>query len=139
MIIGFSLLAVFLISVFMLWYRISEKIPELIAVPDQVIVERLHEDSAKIRIFMLDAKKWYKEKHYEQTFWNFCGKTLYKFHILLLRTDNGTVAFLKKVRAHGGINEIGNGNGEYWKKLQRGLSSTRAAKDNKIHEVRAKK
>ena len=33
-----------------LWYRMSQKIPELVAIPDEIIVDRLHEDSARIEV-----------------------------------------------------------------------------------------
>lgn len=95
-----------------IWYRISERIPELVAIPDEVIVERLHEDSARIRVFLLNLKLWWREKQYREPLWRFCEKIVYRLHILLLRADNGMVLLLKKVRTFGGIpNGNGNWNG----------------------------
>ena len=95
-----------------LWYRISQRIPELVAIPDEVIVERLHEDSARIRVFLLNLKRWWREEQYRRPLWKFCEKIIYRLHILLLRVDNGTVGLLKKVRVLGGLpNGNGNGNG----------------------------
>lgn len=88
-------------SLGVLWHRISEKIPELVAIPDEVIVARLHEDSARVRIFLLHARTFWREPRYRESFWHFCEKICYRTHIVLLRTDNGLMAVAKKVRAYG--------------------------------------
>lgn len=94
---------IFVASAFALWYRISEKIPELVAIHDTIITQRLHEDSAKLRLFLLYFKTFYKEEYYLNIFWNFLGKMCYRAHIAVLRIDNGLVGFLKKIRARGGF------------------------------------
>lgn len=128
---------IFVSSTFYLWYRVSAKLPELIAIPDQVITERFHEDSARLRLFLLNIKTWYREQHYQEAFWVIYTKVLYKLHIFLMRLDNGIVALLKRVRENGrAVN--GNGNGEYWKQLQP-ESTPPVTKDNRIREVRVKK
>ncbi|OGZ96129.1 MAG: hypothetical protein A3J10_02105 [Candidatus Sungbacteria bacterium RIFCSPLOWO2_02_FULL_54_10] len=81
-----------------LWYRMSQKIPELVAIPDEIIVDRLHEDSARIRVFLLSWRRYWREREHHQLFLRYTEKTLYKIHILTLRADNGMVALLKKVR-----------------------------------------
>ena len=131
---------IFLVGVVGLWYRITQKIPELVAIPDQVITERLHEDSAQVRLFILHLKVFYKEARYKDFFYSFAGKLLYKLHIIILRMDNAVVWFLKRTKAAGALsgNGNGNGNGEYWKQLQEGLSSP-AVKNTRIQEVRTKK
>lgn len=115
-----ALAIIFIASIVTLWYRISVKIPELIAIPDEVITARLEEDSAKLRLFLLHLKIFYREKRYEEIFWRILGKTLYKIHIGLMRLDNGMVNLLKRIRVHStnlnGKNR--NGNGEYWKQLK---------------------
>lgn len=132
----------FLASAFIFWYRLSLKIPELIAIPDQVITERLEEDSAGMRLFLLRLKTYYREGRHKQVFWSFLGKVFYRIHLLLMRTDNGTVVLLKKIRAHGGMVN-GNGNTilkgkEYWQKLQepQEKASPLSAKTRIIEEVR---
>lgn len=85
-----------------LWYRISHKIPELVAIPDEVIVMRLHEDSARVRIFVLHLKTFWREPRYQEAFWRFCAKALYRAHIVLLRADNGLALLLRRVRNHAG-------------------------------------
>lgn len=138
MLIDITLALIFVASVATLWYRVSDKLPELIAIPDQVITERFHEDSAQLRLFLLNIKTWYREQHYQDTFWRIYTKVLYKLHIFLLRLDNGIVALLKNVREEGKfIDGNGSGNGEYWKQLQQ--ESTPPVKDNRIREVRVKK
>lgn len=93
----------FLGSLFILWYRVSEKIPELALVPDAVIADRLKEDSARVRFFILHIKTFYKEKHYRDIVFKFLSKTLYKLHILLLRLDNAVVGSHKKFKENGNI------------------------------------
>ena len=89
----------FLSSVLILWYRVSEKIPELIAIPDTVIFERLHEDSARIRIFLLHVKTFWREPQYQEAFRGFCEKILSRIHIALMRMDNGVNVLLKNIRS----------------------------------------
>lgn len=124
MVLDLLFFLVFVLSAFSLWYRISLKIPQLTAIPDQVIADRFYEDSAKIRLFLMHFKAWYEEKRHIVFFWKFFAKTLYKIHILLLRLDNTLVAWFKKSRGdtfleNGGIsNGSGNGTNDYWSKLQ---------------------
>lgn len=145
MFIDIILAVSFLAGAFVFWYRLSLKIPELIAIPDQVITERLEEDSAGMRLFLLRIKSYYREGKHKQVFWSFLGKTFYRMHLLLMRTDNGTVALLKKIRTHGGIVN-GNGNSgsgnttvsskDYWQKLQEPKEITLSSKSRLIEEVR---
>lgn len=65
------LVIVFIGSAGVLWYRLSQKIPELVAVPDEVIVQRLHEDSARVRVFLLNIKHWWREEQYREPWWRF--------------------------------------------------------------------
>lgn len=103
MLITLALGIVFFGSCFALWYRISEKIPQVVAIHDEVITQRLHENSARLRIFLLHFKTFYKEEYYHNLFWNFLGKICYKLHIAVLRIDNALLGFLKKIRARGGL------------------------------------
>lgn len=141
-IIDIAFALIFFVGVFGLWYRISQKIPELVAIPDQVIVERLHEDSAKVRLFILHIKTFYKEAKYKEVFWKIFGKMLYKLHIAILRIDNSIVRVLKRIKTAGIFNDNGNGkgngNGEYWKQLQDGLSTFTAPKSTHLHPARGK-
>jgi len=103
MFFNFFLAIFFSGSIGFLWYRISEKIPELIAIPDEVIVARLHEDSARVRIFLLHARTFWREPRYREALWRFCEKIIQRTHILLMRMDNGLMSLLKKVRSYAGI------------------------------------
>lgn len=109
-IIDIILVIIFIAGIVILWHRLSARIPELIAVPDQVITARLEEDSARVRLFIMHLKVYYREKRYEETFFRILGKAFYRVHIILLRLDNGAVNWLKKIRAKQGVNG-GNGNG----------------------------
>ncbi len=103
MLIDILLGIVFVGSCFALWYRLSEKIPQVVAIHDEVITQRLHENSARLRIFLLHFKTFYKEEYYHNLFWNFLGKVCYKLHIFVLKIDNALVGFLKKLRARDGL------------------------------------
>ena len=104
------LAGVFIGSAATLWYRISQKIPELVAIPDEVIVERLYEDSARIRVFLLSWRRYWQEREHWQLFWRISEKVLHRLHIWMLRADNGMMNLLKKVRMAGGLPN-GNWNG----------------------------
>lgn len=85
-------------SATVLWHRISRKIPELVAIPDEVIIDRLHEDSARIRVFLLNVRRYWRERKHHQFFLRYAEKALFRAHILMLRTDNSMIAILKKLR-----------------------------------------
>lgn len=106
MLIDVLLGIVFFGSCYLLWYSISEKIPQVIAIPDEVITQRLHENSARLRIFLLHLKTFYKEEYYLNLFWNFLGKIFYKLHIFVLRFDNFIILILKKIRARNGFSGL---------------------------------
>lgn len=108
MVIDISFAFIFIAGVFILWYRISAKLPELIAIPDEVIASRLHEDSAKFRVFALRLKLAYEEKRVQVGLFKVLGKFLYRFHIVIMRLDNRVLAGLKKIRAKGYYTSNGN-------------------------------
>lgn len=148
--LDFLLVIVFLSSAFAFWYLISIRIPELVAIPDEVIGARLEDQSAKVRLFLLHFKTWFREKRYKILLLNVAGKALYRLHILLLKIDNALAALLKKIResgvalnpapsGKGGVNGNGqNGRSDYWKKLH---SEEAAApnRPNRIREVRERR
>ena len=149
MTVDIILVVLFITSIFFLWYKVSQKIPELIAIPDQVITARFEEDSAKFRIFIVHLKSYYLEGRYKETFFRILGKALYRIHIIFLRLDNGVASLLKKIRARQEVNG-GNGNGvispeilsdktpesaQYWKGLK--TESLPASKEvNRIQEIK---
>ena len=98
MLFNLALILISLTSGIALWYLILQKIPELVAIPDEVIVHRLHENSAQIRVFLLSFRRALREREHHQIFLRYSEKALYRVHILMLRADNGMVALLKKVR-----------------------------------------
>ena len=106
MLIDILLGIIFVGSCFALWYRISEKIPQVVAIHDEVITQRLHENSARLRIFLLHFKTFYKEEYYLNLFWSFFGKVFYKLHIFVLRLDNYIISVLKKIRARNGFSGL---------------------------------
>ena len=82
-----------------LWYRISQKIPQLVAIPDEIIIDRLHEDSARVRVFLLSFRRYWREREHHQMLLRYAEKALYKLHIFMLKADNRLVLLVKKVRA----------------------------------------
>ena len=119
MVLNIILMLVFAGSLGALWYKASLKIPELVAIPDQVITERLHEDSARVHLFLLHIKQWYRDGKFSEMFLNFLAKALYKLHIGILRLDNTLIGSLKKLREGGAmVNGNGASNAEYWKELR---------------------
>ena len=138
------LAGVFIGSAATLWYRISQKIPELVAIPDEVIVERLYEDSARIRVFLLSWRRYWQEREHWQFFWRISEKVLHRLHIWMLRADNGMMNLLKKVRMAGGLpNGNWNGNGSageiHRSEPEAPLVQDELFKSPRIQEVRRKK
>ncbi len=154
MILNFVLIAVFLTSISVLWYRLSQKIPELVAVPDDIIHEYIHGEIARRRSMIVSLiKAWYGNKSIQEIVLHSCGKVLYKFHIALLKADNAVVLVLKKVRVNGSAaasSSGNNGNGAtaersetYWKDLKGDRDqenvSPHMPRNIRIEEVRMKK
>lgn len=102
MLFDFILLLVCIGSAGVLWYRISHKIPELVAIPDEVIVDRLHEDSARIRVFLLNIRRYLRDGAYWTMLLWYAERVLYRIHILLLKADNAMMALVKRMRARQG-------------------------------------
>lgn len=167
MVLDILLAISFIGSAGFLWYRISEKIPELVAIPDEVIVSRLREDSARVRVFLLQFRVFVRERRWREPCLRLCEKILHRFHIWLLRLDNTVALLLKKVRGLAGLAN-GNNNGAsdaipesadeglmqvggYWTHLKRGESQDaptleensalrpRAPRAGRMQEVRMKK
>lgn len=140
MVFNFILAIIFIVSTYLFWYSISQKIPEIVAIPDHVITERLHEESAKIRLFLLHLKSFYRTGKYKEVFWKYFSKILYRLHIVLLKIDNGVMALLKKTRVQGIAvtqDTIKNENGEYWSSLQK-ADDKEANKVIQIQEIKKK-
>lgn len=137
---------VFAIGIYIFWRRISEKIPDLKLIPDQNISVLLEENTAKIQRFFLHLfhfRSFYRERHYHNKFWSVVTKLLFKFHIVLLRTDNGIMRLMKRMRASGEMEvEHRHDTREYFSKLQdhspSPLPST-LEKTNRMQEVRTRK
>lgn len=102
------LLALILVgSAYMLWRRVSEKIPDLELISDQDLSVLLEENTAKLQRFFLHLfhfRSFYRERHYHERFWSVVTKLLFKAHILLLRVDNGIIRLMKRMREGNAIN-----------------------------------
>lgn len=102
MIINLSLITVFFVSAFTLWYRLSQRVPELLVIPDEIISARLHESHERRRSMMISfLRALYKNKSWREIAEHFLGKALYRIHIFLLKIDNYIVPFLKKMHING--------------------------------------
>lgn len=96
---------IFVGSSFWLWYFVSQRLPRLVSIPDHVVTERLEAHSGRFRLFLLNFRVfWQKGEHWE-LLRDFTVKTLHKFHIVLLRLDNGVVALQKKLKQNGNGDE----------------------------------
>ncbi len=104
--IDITLGLIFLVSLSVLWFKVSEKIPKLSLVPDSLISQSFKRDSAKIRLFLLHLKSFYKEKYYRDIFFDFLGKTLHRLHIVIMRLDNIVVSFVKRMKVKGSVGSI---------------------------------
>ena len=92
----------FCISTYVLWQRISEKIPELTLIPDQDLSVLVEENTAKLQLFFLNLfhfRSFYRERHYHGKVRLIAAKLLYKIHIAILRFDNGIIRMIKRMRS----------------------------------------
>lgn len=125
MILDVFLAVIFLSTAYLLWVRFAEKIPELVAIPDSVITERLREDSTRIHRLFLHAvqfRELYRARHYQDKFWRGVGKFIYRIHIFVLRLDNRLLQVQKRIQkgtvnGNGGAATLHKNGSEYWKRL----------------------
>ena len=98
MFIDITLFLLLMVSASALIFFVSRKIPELVAIPDEVIRERLGEDSARFRFITVNLREFYRQKGYLLILLQFLGKILHKIHIFFLRIDNRLVSILRRIR-----------------------------------------
>lgn len=139
MIVNIVLGVLFLGSTGMLLFLFRGKMPQLAAIPEYIIAERLHARSAKFRLFIFHFKSFFRERRYWEVILRITGKTLYRIHIVVMRVDNGLVTLLKKLRANGfahgnGISSVA-GSHEYLNNLRERLPPS----NQELHEVRPRK
>ena len=90
-----------IISSYLLWQRLADKIPELTLVPDQSLAELLEENTAKFQKFFLHLfhfRSFYRERHYHEKARRLTAKFLYRVHIGILRMDNVILRMMKRMR-----------------------------------------
>ena len=142
MAIDIAFFFLFLTSSLLLWHRLSLKLPELIAIPDQVITERLYEDSARLRLFVLHLKTYYREGTYKRVFWKYIAKILQKTHLSLMRLDNWVVQHSRSLKQNGEVSEKESipelSSPDYWQKPQKEEVTTtpEISVKSRIEEIR---
>lgn len=99
MLIEILLGIIFITSAFTLWYLFSRKLPELIAIPDHIVIERIHGESTKFHLFILHFKSFFFDHGYKEFLGGILGKLLYRLHIVLMRSDNAIMGLLRRFRA----------------------------------------
>lgn len=104
--VDIALAITFLVSFAFVIFKVANKLPVIILIPDDVIVERLQNNSTVFLKNLLRLRDLYKRQKIQQSFWRLIEKTFYHLHIILMRADNRVVFFLKKIRG-----ENGNSNG----------------------------
>lgn len=144
MYIDILLALAFVISVSMLTRRISEKVPDLVLIPDQDISVLLEENTAKIQRFFLHIfhfRSFYRKRHYHERLWSFTTKCLLKMHILLLRIDNSIMRLMKRMRSSNEMEiEQRHDAREYFSKLQEDILPIKAPeKVNRVLEIRTRR
>ena len=96
--IDIILVLFFFVGIVVFWRFFSSKIPQLVAIPDSVIRERLAEDSARMRLMAVSVGGIFRDQRYLLLILQFAGKLLHKLHIYFLRIDNFVVSLLKRIR-----------------------------------------
>lgn len=104
--VDIALAITFLVSFAFVIFKVANKLPVIILIPDDVIVERLQNNSTVFLKNLLRLRDLYKRQKIQQSFWRLIEKTFYHLHIILMRADNRVIFFLKKIRG-----ENGNSNG----------------------------
>ena len=142
MYIDILLALAFGISIYILWRRVSDKIPELIATPDQDLSVLLEQNTAKLQRFFLHVfhfRSFYRERRYHANIRLFVAKLLYRIHIIVLRLDNRIVLVLKRMRTGDEAAIVPeNTSREYTAPVQ-AVEIPVSEKINQVQEVRVRK
>jgi len=91
----------FLASGVFLWRFLRERIPQALAIPDEIILERFREDAKKNRLWTLPLKVLYEEVHFWKFLRLYWARILYRIHIRLLRLDNRILAKYNRLKNEG--------------------------------------
>src|SRR3989344_1122525 len=91
----------FLASGVFLWRFLRERIPQALAIPDEIILERFREDAKKNRLWTLPLKVLYEEVHFWKFLRLYWALILYRIHIRLLRLDNRILAKYNRLKNEG--------------------------------------
>ena len=142
MYIDILLALAFIISTYVLWRRISDKIPELIMIPDQNLSALLEENTAKFQVFLVHLfhfRSFYRSRHYHEKVRLFGAKLLYRIHIAVLRLDNRIILVLKRMRTGSEAAMVpGKDNREYAVPVQEAEMPV-SEKVNQVQEVRPRR
>src|SRR3989338_2435693 len=87
-------------GVFLLRF-LRERIPQALAIPDEIILERFREDAKKNRLWTLPLKVLYEEVHFWKFLRLYWARILYRIHIRLLRLDNRILAKYNRLKNEG--------------------------------------
>lgn len=120
MFIDITLIVIFLVSLGVLSFLVSRKLPHLATVPQEEIDRYLEERYRAVFVPFHRVKKFYNEERLLAAVLDYSGRFLHRLHIIVMRIDNGIVGLLKKVRSQS-IAVNGNGNAE-----QKNVSDMRA-------------
>ncbi|MBI2055940.1 MAG: hypothetical protein HYT37_00985 [Candidatus Sungbacteria bacterium] len=98
MIIEILLGTIFITSTGVLMFLLSQKLSELVAIPDHVITEHIKVDATKFQLFLLHFKSFFRDGRYKDVFGRFAGKFLHRLHIVLMKIDYAITERLRFIR-----------------------------------------
>src|SRR3990167_2444241 len=102
MFIDITLAAILVASFGLFWYRVAQKLPALVTIPDEIIAQKIEQDSAKFWRILFRLRESYRERQLRRTLLAIFGRVLYRLHIIFMRADNAIVGRLKKIRENTG-------------------------------------
>lgn len=107
MVFNLVLALTFFASAAFFWRRVSRRLPDLRVIPEEAIARRLHHGTPRWYAAALRCRKLAEPRALKDFGAKFAGKILQRFHIILMRLDNGVVELTRRVRGANGVSVNG--------------------------------
>lgn len=124
MILTIILFAVFIGASVMLWRKVMQKIPQLVAIPDAVISQRLKEDSWRLHMLVLHVRAFCRRGAAPAGFAaHFLIRFLYGLHLIVLAGDKLLMRVMRTLRER----DLSSIRADYWNQIRKPMQGSSEA------------
>lgn len=118
------LFAIFIAASLVLWRRVMQKIPQLVAIPDSVISQRLKEDSWRLHMVVLHVRAFCRRGAAPAGLAaHFLIRFLYGLHLALLAGDKLLMRAMRTLRER----DLSSMHADYWNEVRKPAQGSQEA------------